>query len=288
MGKDLHEKYSSVRELFEEAGDVLGFDLAAVCFQGPEEELSQTRITQPAIFVHSIAAFRLLQEKGFAPVMAAGHSLGEYSALVAAGYLSFSEGISLVTLRGQLMQKAGDRAPGTMAALIGLEDQTVEKLCRESGEVVVPANFNAPGQVVISGTHAGIEKVMERAKAAGAKLVKKLNVSGAFHSPLMEYAVPDMKTRLAAVKMAKGRIPVAANVTGEIENDSEKLRDLLVRQITHPVRWTESIERMISSGVIRFVEVGPGSVLSGLCRRINKSVDVANVGGAEQVDLFKV
>jgi [acyl-carrier-protein] S-malonyltransferase len=288
MGKDLHEKYLSVRELFEEAGDVLGFDLAAVCFQGPEEELSQTRITQPAIFVHSIAAFRLLQEKGFAPVMAAGHSLGEYSALVAAGYLSFSEGISLVTLRGQLMQKAGDRAPGTMAALIGLEDQTVKELCRESGEVVVPANFNAPGQVVISGTHAGVEKVMERAKAAGAKLVKKLNVSGAFHSPLMEYAVPDMKTRLAAVKMAKGRIPVAANVTGEIENDSEKLRDLLVRQITHPVRWTESIERMISSGVIRFVEVGPGSVLSGLCRRINKSVDVANVGGAEQVDLFKV
>jgi [acyl-carrier-protein] S-malonyltransferase len=164
----------------------------------------------------------------------------------------------------------------------------VKELCRESGEVVVPANFNAPGQVVISGTHAGVEKVMERAKAAGAKLVKKLNVSGAFHSPLMEYAVPDMKTRLAAVKMAKGRIPVAANVTGEIENDSEKLRDLLVRQITHPVRWTESIERMISSGVIRFVEVGPGSVLSGLCRRINKSVDVANVGGAEQVDLFKV
>ncbi|HUU29702.1 MAG TPA: ACP S-malonyltransferase [archaeon] len=286
MGHDLYQSYPPVGILFDKASEALGFDLAAYCFKGSDEELNETRITQPAIFVHSVATYYLLQEKGFSPLVAAGHSLGEYSALVAAGYLSFEEGISLVGLRGALMQKAGDNAPGAMAAIIGLEDDRVAELCKLAQETVVPANFNAPGQVVISGSLAGVESLMEAAGRAGAKIVKKLRVSGAFHSPLMSYAYEEMQVRLREAKITRGRIPVVANVSAEFETEPEKIRSLLARQITSPVLWTASIERMISSGIEKFVEVGPGNVLAGLCRRINRSVKAVSVSNIEQLNDF--
>lgn len=258
MGRDLYERYPLARELFDRAAGVLGFDLARLCFEGPEEELAQTRVTQPAIFVHSLVVFRLLEQRGFAPALAAGHSLGEYSALAAAGFFSFEEGLALVARRGELMQQAGAAAPGTMAAVIGLEDSRVEELCRAAGSLVVPANFNAPGQVVISGAPAGVEQVMQAAKAAGARLVQQLKVSGAFHSPLVAAAAEGMRRRLAEAVIEPGRIPVVANVTADFVTAPEAVRELLVRQITSPVRWTESFRRMLAAGATGFVEVGPG------------------------------
>ena len=286
MGKDLYESFPRVRELYERANRRLGFDLAGLCFEGPEEKLNQTVNTQPAIFVHSVAAWYLLEEKGFAPSVAAGHSLGEYSALVAAGFLSFEEGLSLVGLRGALMQQAGEKAPGTMAAIIGLEDDAVEQLCRQAGDTVVPANYNAPGQVVVSGSVAGVAKAMELARQAGARLVKELRVSGAFHSPLMQYAAAAMKERLDRASIQPGNRPVVPNVTARAETNPEAVRRLLVEQITSPVRWSDSMRAIIGSGVIRFVEAGPGSVLSGLCRRIEREADTTTAGKAEEIRQF--
>ncbi|HLA39741.1 MAG TPA: ACP S-malonyltransferase [Candidatus Glassbacteria bacterium] len=286
MGKDLYESFPRVRELYERANRRLGFDLAGLCFEGPEEKLNQTVNTQPAIFVHSVAAWYLLEEKGFAPSVAAGHSRGEYSALVAAGFLSFEEGLSLVGLRGALMQQAGKKAPGTMAAIIGLEDDAVEQLCRQAGDTVVPANYNAPGQVVVSGSVAGVAKAMELARQAGARLVKELRVSGAFHSPLMQYAAAAMKERLDRASIQPGNRPVVPNVTARAETNPEAVRRLLVEQITSPVRWSDSMRAIIGSGVIRFVEAGPGSVLSGLCRRIEREADTTTAGKAEEIRQF--
>jgi len=286
MGRDLCESSGRVRELYAQAGEALGVDLARLSFEGPEEKLNQTVNTQPAIFVHSLAAWYLLEEKGFEPSMVAGHSLGEYSALAAAGFFSFEEGLSLVALRGSLMQQAGDKAPGTMAAIIGLEDHLVQQLCDEAADTVVPANYNSPGQVVISGTVGGVGKVMEKAKQAGARWVKELRVSGAFHSPLMEYAVPPMKERLERAAIARGKVAVVPNVTASPITDPEKVRVLLVEQITSAVRWSESVRAMLASGVTRFVEVGPGNVLSGLCRRIERNVETVTVGKAEEIQQF--
>ena len=287
MGRDLYQNHSEVRQLFQKAEEILGFDLADCCFNGDETQLSQTRITQPAIFVHSVAVYSLLKDKGFVPDLAAGHSLGEYSALVAAGAFTFEEGLSLVSLRGELMQQAGESAPGTMAAVIGLEDSRVEELCRVIEDTVVVANYNSPGQVVVSGSLSGVERLMEEAKNAGARIVKKLKVSGAFHSPLMAYAAGPMQERLAAAKIEKPRIPVVANVTAECETDPERIRRLLVDQITHPVRWSASIRKMITLGVNSFIEAGPGNVLAGLCRRIDRSVEVTSIGKEEQLADFR-
>ena len=286
MARELYDNFPSVKELFQAASEILEYDLSRYCFNGPEEELNQTWITQPAIFVHSIAAYRLLQEKGFSPELAAGHSLGEYSALVAAGFLTFEQALELVKLRGELMQKAGDNAPGTMAAVIGLEDSKVEQICSVSCNTVVTANYNAPGQVVVSGSLAGVDEVIGAAKQAGARMVKKLRVSGAFHSQLMAYATAPMHQALEKVRIAKGRIPVVANVTASLEIDPERVRKLLLDQITKPVRWAASIENMAASGIEKFVEVGPGNVLAGLCRRINRSLEVISIGTAEDLKAF--
>jgi len=286
MARELYDKFPPVRELFQAAGEILGYDLSGYCFDGPEEMLNQTRITQPAIFVHSIAAYRLLEEKGFSPGLSAGHSLGEYSALVAAGFLSFEQALALVKLRGELMQEAGDKAPGAMAAVIGLQDSAVEQLCSAALDTVVPANYNAPGQVVVSGSLAGVDEICGAARQAGARMVKKLRVSGAFHSPLMAYATAPMRRHLEKVRIVKGRIPVVANVSAAPETDPERVRSLLLDQITSPVRWVASIEKMAASGIERFVEVGPGSVLAGLCKRIDRSLDVVSIGTAQELEAF--
>jgi [acyl-carrier-protein] S-malonyltransferase len=286
MARELYDNFPSVKELFQAASEILEYDLSRYCFSGPEEKLNQTRITQPAIFVHSVATYRLLQEKGFSPGLAAGHSLGEYSALVAAGFLSFEEALALVKLRGNLMQKAGENAPGTMAAVIGLEVSKVEQICSAAQHTVVPANYNAPGQVVVSGSLAGVDEVISGARQAGARMVKKLKVSGAFHSQLMAYATAPMHQALEKVRIAKGRIPVVANVSAGLETDPERVRSLLLNQITSPVRWAASIEKMAASGIEKFVEVGPGNVLAGLCRRINRSLEVVSIGTAENIKAF--
>ncbi|MBN2289313.1 MAG: ACP S-malonyltransferase [Candidatus Glassbacteria bacterium] len=287
MGRDIYDAFAGARELFDRAGSILGFNLAACCFSSGEDELSRTRITQPAIFVHSVAVYEILKERGLAAGITAGHSLGEYSALVAAGYLDFEEGLRLVGRRGQLMQDAGRENPGTMAAVIGLDDRVLEELCASDPAIVVVANFNCPGQTVISGEVEAVERVMEAARAAGARMVKKLKVSGAFHSPLMESTREQMTRELSAASFRQGSLPVVANVTAEPESRPEKIRGLLAEQITGPVRWQASIERMAAWGAREFLEVGPGSVLSGLIRRIDRNLKAGQVGTLEQIKAFK-
>lgn len=268
MGKDLADAHSKARAVFDAADRILGLPLSRICFSGPEEELKQTKNTQPAIFIHSIAAVEALGDQGAA--MAAGHSLGEYSALVYAGALTFEDALPLVRLRGELMQRSGEERPGTMAAVIGLEPSVITDLCVEASAagIVQPANFNSPGQVVISGSVPGVRKAMELAKARGAKLVKELTVSGAFHSPLMEPARDGLKAALATARIRDARIPVYVNVTAAPVRSADEIRDLLVRQLMSPVRWEESVTRMAADGANEFVELGPGKVLQGLVKRI--------------------
>lgn len=277
MGKDLYDQSSEAKKIFEQADAILGFSLSKILFEGPEEELRQTKNTQPAIFLHSIVLSKLYN--GERAAMAAGHSLGEYSALVHARALSFEDGLKLVRLRGELMQQAGIEQPGTMAAVVGLDPKTVEEVCSNASEagIVQPANFNSPGQIVISGSVTGVRKAMELAKGRGAKLVKELPVSGAFHSPLMESAREGLKAALDKTHIADAIIPVYANVTAQPVQKSSEIRDLLYKQLTSPVRWEETITNMASNGVTTFVEVGPGKVLQGLVRRINSSVAIRGV-----------
>ncbi|HXF99807.1 MAG TPA: ACP S-malonyltransferase, partial [Bacteroidota bacterium] len=272
MGKDFYEQDASSRSLFERADAILGFSLSRICFEGPEEELRQTRNTQPAIFLHSIVALRSMN--GVQPDMVAGHSLGEYTALVAAGALTFEDGLRLVRLRGELMQRAGEEQPGTMAAIVGLLPEAVEEVCREASRagIVQAANFNSPGQIVISGSVEGVRKGMELAKARGAKMVKELVVSGAFHSPLMASARDGLKKKLDATPLRDAQMPVYCNVTGEPVTRAEEIRDVLFRQLTSPVRWEESIVHMVRDGADRFIEIGPGKVLQGLVKRIAPNV----------------
>lgn len=268
MGKDFFEADDDSRKLFRHADEVLGFSLSKICFEGPEEELKQTRNTQPAIFLHSVVVFNKLTRKN--ADMVGGHSLGEYSALVAAGAMTFDDGLKLVRLRGELMQKAGAEQKGTMAAVVGLLPEAVEELCREaaSAGIVQPANFNSPGQIVISGSAEGVRKGMELAKARGAKLVKELVVSGAFHSPLMASARDGLKKKLDETTIVDATITVYANVTAEPVTKAEDIRDLLFRQLTNPVRWEETVIHMVRDGADSFIEVGPGKVLQGLAKRI--------------------
>ncbi len=277
MGKDLFERSAEARALFEEADRVLGFSLSGICFDGPEEVLKQTKNTQPAIFLHSMALVRLVD--GASAGMAAGHSLGEYSALVFAGALEFEEGLRIVRLRGELMQRAGEEARGTMAAIVGLEAAETERICAEASPtgIVQCANYNSTGQIVVSGSVTGVRKAMELAKARGAKMVKELVVSGAFHSPLMERARDGLKAALAGLRLSDARIPVYANVTGRKVQEAGEIRTLLERQLTSAVRWDDSVRSMIADGASEFVEVGPGKVLQGLVKRISDGASVRGI-----------
>ena len=272
MGNDLYKGNADAKGLFEKADETLGFSISRLCFEGPEEELKQTKNTQPAIFLHSIVLFHLIKKPEFE--MTAGHSLGEYSALVAAGALTFADGLKLVRLRGELMQKAGAEHPGTMAAVVGLDSRVINELCIEASisGIVQAANFNSPGQIVVSGSTAGVRKAMELAKARGAKIVKELPVSGAFHSPLMESARAGLKLALDTTEIRDAVVPVYTNVTARPVRYADEIRTQLVRQLVCPVRWEESVARMISDGAATFVEIGPGKVLQGLVKRINSTV----------------
>lgn len=283
MGKDLYEQLPEARQRFDQADALLGFSLTKICFEGPEEELKQTKSTQPAIFLHSMVVAKLL--RGERASMAAGHSLGEYSALVYAGALTFEDGLRLVRLRGELMQQAGIEQPGTMAAVVGLKQNVVDDVCRSasSAGIVQSANFNSPGQIVVSGSVAGVRKAMELAKERGAKLVKELPVSGAFHSPLMEFAGSGLKSALEKTSISDAAIPVYANVTARPVQKADEIRQLLYEQLTNPVRWEETVTNMALDGASMFVEIGPGKVLQGLVKRIRS--DVATRGIEKLADI---
>jgi [acyl-carrier-protein] S-malonyltransferase len=286
MGRDLVENYPEARRVFEEADDVLGVKLSSIVWNGTDDELTLTANAQPAILTHSIAVYRVVQDRLGDVGMAAGHSLGEFSAWVAAGALSFADGVRTVRRRGELMQQSGTERPGTMAALLGLDDGAVDQVCRDaSGDhgVCVAANYNSPGQLVISGDVPAVERAMELAKAAGAKRAVRLNVSGAFHSPLMAVAEAGLEAQLATVSFKAPQFPVVSNVTTNAVSDVVEARRLLVAQLTSPVRWTASMRTMLDAGVTQFYEIGPGNVLTGLLRRIEKGA--ACVAVSQPADL---
>jgi [acyl-carrier-protein] S-malonyltransferase len=288
MGQDLYQAFDSVRQRYQQADAMMGFQMARLCFEGPEEQLNQTRYTQPALYVHSVILYELLLERGIRPDAVAGHSLGEYSALTAAGALTFEEGCELVKLRGESMQDAGNFQKGTMAAIIGLDENLLQEICRlvSVRHVVTTANFNSPGQVVISGSVEGVHQAMQEAVAAGAKRAIELKVSGAFHSPLMEPALQRLAQKLQVVTFASPSIPLYANVSADPTIDPEMLRSLLAKQLLSPVLWSKSINNMIRDGFTKFIEVGSGSVLSGLVRKINRELDIVtvnNLASLEQV-----
>jgi [acyl-carrier-protein] S-malonyltransferase len=278
MGRELAEAFPVARSVFEEADDVLGAPLSRIMWDGPEDELTETRNAQPAILAHSFAVHRVIASELGAVGFAAGHSLGEFSAHVAAGTLAFRDALEAVRLRGELMFAAGQARPGTMAAILGLEDALLEQACAavESG-ICVPANFNSDGQIVISGDRTGVDEGMRRAKEAGAKKVAELKVSGAFHSPLMEPAAEGLRQKLAGVAFADPTFPVVSNVTGEPVRSGTDARRLLVRQLTAPVRWAASVARMVELGASRFLELGPGSVLCGLNKRNARGLPCASI-----------
>ena len=276
MGKDLYEQHASVKTLFEQANDILGFRISDLMFSGTEEELRRTDVTQPAIFIHSIAIAQLMDSTKN-PNMVAGHSLGEFSALVANGALSFEDGLRLVAQRAAAMQKACELNPGTMAAILGLDDSIVEEVCAGiSGEIVVPANYNCPGQLVISGSIKGIELACEAMKAAGAKRALPLQVGGAFHSPLMEPARTELAAAIASTHFSNPTCPVVQNYTALPETDPAKIRENLMAQLTAPVRWTQSVKQMALDGALLFVESGPGKVLQGLVKKIAPEVEAVS------------
>lgn len=288
MGLEEYRERGTVRDIFDRANDVLGYRLTDVMFEGPDDDLTATQNAQPALFVHAYALYQLLDEPR--PGIVAGHSLGEYTALAVAGALSFDEALRLVRRRAEAMGAAGQEREGTMGAVIGLEDEKVEEICSrvgaETGETVVPANFNADGQVVISGTVPGVTAALEGAKAEGARMARQINVSGAFHSPLMSTAADALSEALASATIVDPSIPVCMNVTAEPTTDADEIRRLLLEQLTSPVRWTGSIRRMIAEGVTEFVEVGPGVVLSKLVGRIDRSVEATSVGSLAAVTAF--
>lgn len=270
MAKDLYENMPMAKDLLEKANDILGFRITDIMFEGSAEDLKQTKVTQPAVFLHSVVLAKSLGEK-FQPDMVAGHSLGEFSALVASGAMSFEDGLVLVSKRAQAMQKACEMNPSTMAAILGLPDEKVEELCASiKDEIVVPANYNCPGQLVISGTNAGIDKACELMTEAGAKRALKLVVGGAFHSPLMEPAKVELEAAIQATQFKSPKCPVFQNVTTKGETDSEVIKSNLIKQLTAPVKWTQSVLNMINAGATEFTEVGPGAVLQGMIKKIIK------------------
>jgi [acyl-carrier-protein] S-malonyltransferase len=270
MGKDLYEGSSQARDLFEQANGILGFRITDVMFSGTEEDLKQTKVTQPAIFLHSVILAKVLGDD-FKPDMAAGHSLGEFSALVAAGALSFEDGLKLVAARANAMQKACEIQPSTMAAILGLDDFTVEDVCERATDIVVPANYNCPGQLVISGTIAGIDYACEKLLAAGAKRALKLNVGGAFHSPLMQSAKMELEHAIAHTEIKKPVCPIYQNINAKPYTDPDKIKHNLIEQLTGPVRWTQIVMHMLEDGATSFTEVGPGNVLQGLVKKVDRA-----------------
>ncbi len=277
MGKDWYDSNPEAKKMFDRANEILGFDITGICFDGPEDELRQTSVTQPAIFLHSAIVFHLLESRRFDAT--AGHSLGEYSALYAAGALDFEHALMLVGLRGRLMQNAGNVRKGTMAAVVGLENDKVEEACREAsvGGVAQPANYNSPGQIVISGDVEAVRKAMELARAKGAKMVKELVVSGAFHSPLMEAAKEELKKAIDAAPIGDASVPVYANVTAKPVRSAGEIRNALIMQLTSPVRWQESVMNMSADGIVNFVEIGPGKILQGLVKRTISGGAIAGI-----------
>lgn len=271
MGKDLYDNNEEARAMFEKANEVLGFRITDLMFNGTEDDLKQTKVTQPAIFLHSVILAKSLGDE-FKPDMVAGHSLGEFSALVAAGALSFEEGLQLVHKRALAMQKACEIKPSTMAAVLALPDEKVEELCAEVDDVVAPANYNCPGQVVISGTMEGIDAACEKMLAAGAKRALKLKVGGAFHSPLMAPAEEELAVAIQAAEVKEPICPVYQNVDGKPHTDPAEIKANLLKQLTSPVRWTQDVQSMIADGATEFIELGPGAVLQGLVKKIDRSV----------------
>lgn len=275
MGKDLFDQSEIARNLFKKADEILGFGITDIMFNGTEEDLRQTRVTQPAIFIHSVVLAKVLGDK-FQPDMVAGHSLGEFSALTAAGALSFEDGLILVSKRAQAMQKACESTPSTMAAILGVENEVVEKVCEEIQEVVVPANYNTIGQIVISGSHEGIDLAIARLQELGAKRALKLSVGGAFHSPLMEPARAELAKAIQEAPVVKPVCPIYQNVNALPSSDPAVIRENLISQLTSPVRWTQTTQNMIADGATQFTEVGPGTVLQGLIKKVDRSVETSS------------
>lgn len=270
MGKSLYDSSPIAKDIFQQANDILGFDIAKVMFEGTEEELKETSVTQPSIFIHSYAVAKAAGES-FDPSMTAGHSLGEFSALAATQALSFEDGLKLVKQRANAMQKACDANPSSMAAILGLDDETVEAICHAINGTVVPANYNSPGQIVISGENTAVEEAIEALKEKGAKRAMKLNVGGAFHSPVMEPARTELADALEKTTISKPYCPVYQNATAEPAQDPGEIKKRLMEQLTAPVKWTQSIQKMIEDGAEEFLEVGPGNVLQSLIKKIDRS-----------------
>ena len=272
MGKDLYDNSEIAKELFEKANEILGFSITDIMFGEDAEALKQTKVTQPAIFLHSVILAKVLGSS-FKPEMVAGHSLGEFSTLVSAGYLSLEDGLKLVSKRAMAMQKACEQNPSTMAAVIGLENEVVEKICAEIKEVVVPANYNCPGQLVISGSNEGIDIACEKLTEAGARRALKLPVGGAFHSPLMEPARAELEQAIDETNFAKGVCPIYQNVTATAITNPEKIKENLKKQLTAPVLWTQTMQQMIADGLTSVTEVGPGKVLQGLFKKVDHKLE---------------
>lgn len=283
MGKDLYENNQVAKDLFDKANEILGFNITDIMFEGSDEELKQTKVTQPAVFLHSVIS-ALCMGDDFKPEMTAGHSLGEFSALVAAGALSFEDGLKLVYKRALAMQKACEAAPSTMAAIIALPDETIEEICAEvskPGNIVVAANYNCPGQVVISGNIEAVNEACEKLKAAGAKRALPLKVGGAFHSPLMQPAKEELESAIEATEFHAPKCPVYQNVDAKPHTDPEEIKKNLIAQLTAPVRWTNEVQNMIADGATDFTECGPGKVLQGMIVKIAKGNDAVTAHGLE-------
>jgi [acyl-carrier-protein] S-malonyltransferase len=274
MGKDLYESNPKAKELFDKANEILGFEITKIMFEGTEEELKQTNVTQPAVFLHSVIL--ALTNNDFAPEMVAGHSLGEFSALVAAGALSFEDGLKLVHKRAIAMQKACEINPSTMAAILGLEDAKVEEICAGI-EGVVAANYNCPGQLVISGSNAGIETAIAKFTEAGAKRALQLPVGGGFHSPMMEPAREELAVAINSVEIKAPKCPIYQNVDAKPHTNPAEIKENLIKQLTAPVRWTQSVENMLADGASIFIESGPGKVLQGLVKKVDRAIEVASI-----------
>jgi [acyl-carrier-protein] S-malonyltransferase len=279
MGKDLYDNSAEAKALFEKANQILGFDITKIMFDGSVDDLKETKVTQPAIFLHSVLLAKTI--KDFAPDMVAGHSLGEFSALVANGTLTFEDGLTLVSKRALAMQKACEIAPSTMAAIVGLADDVVEDVCSAIDDVVVPANYNCPGQLVISGSVAGIDKACEVLTEKGAKRAIKLVVGGAFHSPFMEPAREELAAAIEATAFSNPICPVYQNVNAAPVSDPSEIKENLISQLTSPVKWTQIVQNMIADGATSFTEVGPGKVLQGLVKKVDRKMETAGVNSYE-------
>lgn len=274
MGKELYDSRKDIKDLMESANEILGFDILSIMFNGTDEDLKKTEVTQPSIFIHSVAALKAVN--GLGAEMVAGHSLGEFSALVANGVLSFDDGLKLVSERAKAMQEACDANPSSMAAILGLEDAKVEEICSTINGIVVPANYNCPGQLVISGETTAVEEACVKLKEAGAKRALLLPVNGAFHSPLMQPAQEKLAAAIENTKFRKATIPVYQNITTTAVTNPDEIKQNLIAQLTGPVKWTQSVQNMIKDGASNFVEVGPGKTLQGLIKKIDGSVEVAS------------